>query len=84
MMNNPYPIVPVILALGAIITGAVFWVTSRRRHEDSELDAVAFLLVGIAWMVIGIVFDHTNLGSFGGVLILSGMGIGLTRRLAKL
>jgi len=82
-MSGSYPIIPIILALGAIISGSVFWIISRRRDENSDLDAVAFLLVGVAWMVIGLVFEHRNLGSFGSVLTLSGMGIGLYRRLAE-
>ena len=82
-MINSYPIIPVILALGAIISGAVFRVISRHKHEETDLDAVAFLLVGIAWMIIGLVFEHSNLGSFGSILLLSGIGIGLWRQLAQ-
>ena len=83
-MISSYPIIPVILALGAIISGAIFWVISRRKHEETDLDTVAFLLVGVAWMIIGLVFEHVNLGSYGGVLLLSGIGIGLCRRLANM
>ncbi len=83
-MSSLYPIIPVILALGAIISGCVFWVISRRKYEDTDLDAFAFILVGVAWIVIGLVFQHDNLGSFGSVLVLSGMGIGLYRRLASI
>ena len=79
-MNSTYPVIPIILALGAFISGAVYWAMARRRHRDSDLDATAFLLVGVAWMIIGIVFEHINLGSFGSVLVLTGMGLGLLRR----
>lgn len=83
-MINSYPIIPVILALGAIISGAIFWVISRRKHEETDLDTVAFILVGVAWMIIGLVFENANLGSYGGILLLSGIGIGLCRRLANI
>ena len=82
-MNNLYPIVPVILALGAFISGTVYWLVARRRYKNTDLDATAFLLVGVAWMIIGLVFQQTNLGSFGSVLVLTGMGLGLYRRLAQ-
>ena len=82
-MSSLYPIVPVILALGAFITGTVYWLIARRKHQDTDLDATAFLLVGVAWMIIGLVFQQTNLGSFGSVLVLTGMGLGLYRRLAQ-
>jgi len=82
-MSSAYPFAPVILALGAFITGTVYWVIARRRHQDTDIDATAFLLVGAAWMIIGLVFEHTNLGSFGSVLVLTGMGIGFYRRLPQ-
>jgi hypothetical protein len=81
-MNNLYPIVPVILALGAFISGTIYWLIARRRHQDTDLDATAFLLVGVAWIIIGLVFQQANLGSFGSVFVLTGMGIGFYRRLA--
>ena len=81
-MNSTYPIIPILLALGAIISGIIFWIISRRRHQDISLDAAAFLLVGVAWMIISLVFKHANLGSFGGVLVLTGMGMSLYRRMA--
>ncbi len=80
---NIYPIVPIVLALGAFISGTVYWLIARLRHRDSDLDATAFLLVGVAWMIIGLVFEHTNLGSFGSVFVLTGMGLGLYRRLPQ-
>jgi drug/metabolite transporter (DMT)-like permease len=79
-MNSAYPVIPIILALGAFVSGAVYWVMARRRHQESDLDTTAFLLVGAAWIIIGLVFEHANLGSFGSVLILTGMGLGLYRR----
>ena len=82
-MSSLYPIIPVVLALGAFITGTVYWLIARRKHQDTDLDATAFLLVGVAWMIIGLVFQQTNLGSFGSVLVLTGMGLGLYRRLAQ-
>ncbi len=82
-MSSTYPFIPIILALGAFTTGTVYWLIARRRHQDTDLDTTAFLLVGVAWMIIGLVFQQTNLGSFGSVLVLTGMGISLYRQLAQ-
>ena len=82
-MSSTYPVIPVILALGAFISGTVYWVIARRRHRDSDLDATAFMLVGAALMIIGLVFEQANLGSFGSVFVLTGMGLGLYRRLPQ-
>lgn len=76
------PLVPIVLALGALISGTVYWVLCRRGYRGDDLDTTAFLLVGVAWMTIGLVFEHTNLGTFGSVFVIAGMGIGLYRRMA--
>lgn len=83
-MSNFYPIVPVVLALGAFIIGTIYWLIARCRHQDTDLDTTAFLLVGVAWMIIGLVFQQTDLGSLGSVLVLTGMGTGLCRHLAAM
>lgn len=82
IVTDTYSLVPVLLALGAMVTGAVYWVLCRRRYRGNDLDSTAFLLVGVAWMSIGLVFEHASLGSFGSVLVLSGMGIALYRQMA--
>lgn len=79
-MIHAHPVIPIILALGAFISGAVYWAVARRSYRESDLDTTAFLLVGAAWMIIGLVFEHAHLGSFGSVFMVTGMGLCLLRR----
>ncbi len=64
--------IPIAFSIGATIVAILIGLLIKRKPDEMKIDRTLILLIGAAWIIVGIFIDSIEIRSLGSILLIMG------------